>query len=91
MKIVTLFVITSCWLFAWFNPHRLQTEPPADVGSALADYSTLEMEAIRSSQTSVHTRSTWHHIPEEGILQINRSLHKNIKKDFSKYPNKSIH
>jgi hypothetical protein len=28
------------------------------------------MEAIRSSETSVHTRATWRHIPENGILQI---------------------
>jgi hypothetical protein len=26
------------------------------------------MEAIRSSETSVHIRSTRHHIPEDGIL-----------------------
>jgi hypothetical protein len=33
-----------------------------------ADFSTLKMEAIRSSETSVHTRSTRRHIPEDGIL-----------------------
>jgi hypothetical protein len=32
-----------------------------------ADFSTLKMEAIRSSETSVHTRSTRRHIPEDGI------------------------
>jgi hypothetical protein len=37
-------------------------------GSSLADFSTLKMEAIRSSETSVHTRSTRRHIPEDGIL-----------------------
>jgi hypothetical protein len=29
----------------------------------------LKMEAIRSSERSVHTRSTRRHIPEDGILQ----------------------
>jgi hypothetical protein len=43
-------------------------QPPAHAGSSLADFSTLKMKAIRSSETSVHTRSTWHHIPEAGVL-----------------------
>jgi hypothetical protein len=30
------------------------------------------MEAIRSSETSVHTRSTQRHIPEDGILHSHR-------------------
>jgi hypothetical protein len=34
----------------------------------LADFSTLNMEAIHSSETSGHTRSTRRHIPEDGIL-----------------------
>jgi hypothetical protein len=29
---------------------------------------TLMMEALRSSETLVHTRSTWFNIPEDGIL-----------------------
>jgi hypothetical protein len=29
-------------------------QPPAQAGSSLADFSTLKMEAIRSSKTSVH-------------------------------------
>jgi hypothetical protein len=34
----------------------------------------LKMEAIRSSETSVHTRSTRQHIPEDGILHNSRAL-----------------
>jgi hypothetical protein len=45
-------------------------QPPAHAGSSLADFSTVKMEAIHSSETSVQsTRSTWRHIPEDGILQ----------------------
>jgi hypothetical protein len=33
-------------------------------GSSNADFSPLKMEAIRSSETSVHTRSTRCHITE---------------------------
>jgi hypothetical protein len=47
---------------------RLNLQPPAHAGSSLADFSTLKMEAIRSSETSVYTRSTRRHIPEDGIL-----------------------
>jgi hypothetical protein len=36
----------------------------------LADFSTLKMEAIRSSETSVNARSTQLHIPEDDILQL---------------------
>jgi hypothetical protein len=41
---------------------------PAQAGSSLVDFSTLKMEAIRSSETSAHIRSTRRHIPEDGIL-----------------------
>jgi hypothetical protein len=47
-------------------------QPPAHAGSSLADFSTLKMEAILSSETSVHTRSTWRHIPEDGIFSHRR-------------------
>jgi hypothetical protein len=32
------------------------------------DISTLKVEAICSSEMSLHTRTTWHHIPEDSIL-----------------------
>jgi hypothetical protein len=41
-------------------------------GSSLADFSTLKVEAIHSSETSVHARSSWRHIPEDGILHSHR-------------------
>jgi hypothetical protein len=47
-------------------------QPPVHAGSSLADFSTLKMEAISSSETSVHTRSTRRHIPEDGILHSHR-------------------
>jgi hypothetical protein len=43
-------------------------QPLAHAGSSLADFYTLKLEAILSSETSVHTRSTQRHIPEDGIL-----------------------
>jgi hypothetical protein len=53
------------YVFDWW----LSLQPPAHAGSSLADFSTLKMKAICSSETSVHTRSTGRHIPEDGILQ----------------------
>jgi predicted nucleic acid-binding Zn ribbon protein len=47
-------------------------QSPAHAGSSLADSSTLKMEMIRSSETSVHTRSTQRHIPEDDILHSHR-------------------
>jgi hypothetical protein len=46
----------------------------AQGGCSLADFlifsSTLKMEAIRSSETSVNTISTRRHIPEGRFLQV---------------------
>jgi hypothetical protein len=47
-------------------------QPPAHVGSSLADFPTLNMEAIRFSETSVHKRSSLRHIREDGILYSHR-------------------
>jgi hypothetical protein len=47
-------------------------QPPAHAGSSLVDLSTLNMEAIRSSETSIHTRSILRHIPDDGILPRHR-------------------
>jgi hypothetical protein len=45
---------------------------PAHAGSSLVNFSTLNMEAIRCTDTSVHTRTTLRHIPENGILHSHR-------------------
>jgi hypothetical protein len=39
-------------------------------------FSTLKMEAIYSSETSVDTqRTTWRYIPEDGTLQVVHGFH----------------
>jgi hypothetical protein len=58
---VLIKLVVSDW---WFS-----LQPPAHAGSPLADFSSLKMEAIRSSETSVDPRSTQLHIPEDDILQ----------------------
>jgi hypothetical protein len=50
----------DCWL---------SLQPPTHASSSIAHFSTLKMEAIRSSETSVHTWSIRRHIPEDGTLQ----------------------
>jgi hypothetical protein len=60
-KCVSRWLQTEPSVFDW----RLSLQPPAHVGSSLADFSTLKMEAIRSSETSVHTRSTRRHISQK--------------------------
>jgi uncharacterized protein YmfQ (DUF2313 family) len=49
----------------------LLNQSPAHSGSSLEVFSTLNKEAIRSSETSVHTRSIRRLIPEDGILDWN--------------------
>jgi hypothetical protein len=56
------------------KPAWASLQPPAHAGSSLADFSTLNMEAIRSFETSVHTRSSGRHIPEDGILHSLRKF-----------------
>jgi hypothetical protein len=57
---------SACEDFTWL-------QPPAHAGSSPADFSTLKMEAIRSSETSVQfTRSTRPHVTEDGILHSHR-------------------
>jgi hypothetical protein len=45
-----------------------ERKTPAQAGSSLMNFSTLKMEAIRSSETSVHTGSTRRHIPEDATI-----------------------
>jgi hypothetical protein len=47
-------------------------QPPANADSSLADFCTLKTEAIPSFETSVHTRCTRRHIPEDSILHSHR-------------------
>jgi hypothetical protein len=64
-----------------FKVEKSTSEEPAWAGccrlpgSSLTEFSTLKMEAIRSSETSVHTRSTRHHVPKDCILQNQISFH----------------
>jgi hypothetical protein len=43
------------------------SSPPPHAGSSLTDFSSLKMEAVRSSETSIHTSSTWRNSPEDGV------------------------
>jgi hypothetical protein len=43
--------------------------------TVFSDFSTLKMEAIHSSETSIHTKSTRRRIPEDGILHSHRREH----------------
>jgi hypothetical protein len=54
-----------------FHSHDWSLLPPAHAGSSLADFSTLKMEAKRSSEITVHTRYTRRNIPEDSILHRN--------------------
>jgi hypothetical protein len=55
-----------------FNPHFTDgCRQPASTCSRwflARGFCTLKIEAIRSSETSVCTRSTWCHIPEDGTI-----------------------
>jgi hypothetical protein len=59
---------------------------PAHAGSSLADFllfsSTLKMEAIRSSETSVNATSTWRHIQEDCFLQVFQKLKFGIHRQY---------
>jgi hypothetical protein len=50
-------------------------QPSAQAGFPHAGFSTLKMKGILSSETPVHTKSTWRHIPEDGILQYDINLY----------------
>jgi hypothetical protein len=43
-------------------------------GFSLTDIPAVKMEAICSSETSIHTRSTWRHIPQDSILYTGWSI-----------------
>jgi hypothetical protein len=48
-------------LYNWCIRLALSVQPPAHAGSSFAEFTTLKMEAIRSSETSVHTITTWNY------------------------------
>jgi hypothetical protein len=56
---------------------KIYSQPSGHAGSWLADFSTLKIEAIHSSETSVHTRCTRRHIQEDDILHSD--LHENLE------------
>jgi hypothetical protein len=58
-------LFSYCCFFDW----QLSLLLPAHAGSSLADFSTVNMETIRFSETSVNfTGYTGRHIPEDVIL-----------------------
>jgi hypothetical protein len=59
---------TYCLLLQGISEEPVWAGGWAHAGSSFANFSTLNMEAIRSSETSVYTISAWRHIPEDGIL-----------------------
>jgi hypothetical protein len=72
MKNVVFWDVALCrtWVNQRFGgTYRCSLQPAAHTCSRLADYSTLKMEAIHSSETSVYPSSTQRHIPEDNILQ----------------------
>jgi hypothetical protein len=66
--------ILSAAMWIALQTGRSPVQQPADADSPLTDFSTLNMEAIRSSETSVNPGSTQRHIPEDDILQIKTRL-----------------
>jgi hypothetical protein len=48
----------------------LSLQPPAHARSSLADFSTLKAEVIRSSETSVHKRTTRRHMPKTAFFIV---------------------
>jgi hypothetical protein len=59
MKNAVFWDVVSCR--SWFGSHLLTF-------SSFSDFYSLNMEATCSSETSVLTRPTRRHIPEDGIL-----------------------
>jgi hypothetical protein len=81
MKNAVFWDVTPCRScvnrrFGGTYPHHLQGRKiPGEEPSWAdehADSSTLKMVVISSSETSVHTRSTRRHIPEDDILRSHR-------------------
>jgi hypothetical protein len=65
-RIASIFRVTNSRAHWWLSLH-----PPANAGASLANFATLKMAAIRSSETSFNTRPTQRHIPEDDILHEN--------------------
>jgi hypothetical protein len=72
-------------VFKILNRYADWLQPPAQAGSSLADSFTMKVEAICSSDTMVDTRSTRHHIPDDGILHSHRR--ENLRSYMLKYFN----
>jgi hypothetical protein len=55
-----------------------ELQPSAHAGSSLMDFSTLKMEAICSSETSGHTRSTRRHIHKAAFFIVTGVITSNL-------------
>jgi hypothetical protein len=63
--------INELGILAVTSNRRIQLLVTANVPSSFV-CSTLKMEVIRYYETSVPTTPTWHHVPENDILQSHR-------------------
>jgi hypothetical protein len=61
------YVLSKIWSVYSSDYEECRLQPPAHAASSLADFSTLKMEAINPSETSVRIRSTRRHNGEDGI------------------------
>jgi hypothetical protein len=62
---------------------QLSLQLPTHAGSSLADFSTLKIEVIRSSETSVHTKSTRRHIPETALFIVTAVKNSNFTRIYN--------
>jgi hypothetical protein len=68
----------------------LQLPPDMTLFSCSANFSTLKMEVIRFSETSVNIQTTWRYIPEDCNIQEANHLSGFMKVTSNKVPSQRL-